>query len=77
MTLTGHMNNRRIIKPETAIGIAIICRLQRVTRKSRVGDLQLRRLLKRKVKTTAREVALISFKEALERNGKHEEWVDE
>lgn len=26
---------------------------------------------------TAREVALISFKEALERNGKHEEWVDE
>lgn len=77
MRLMGHVNNLRIIKPEIAIGIPIICRHHRVTRKSRVRDLQLWRLLKRKMKRTVREVALISFKEALERNGKHEEWVGE
>lgn len=68
------MNGLRIMKPEIAPGIAMIYRHHRVIRKSRVRDPQLWRLLKRKMKRTGREVALISFKEALERNGKHEEW---
>lgn len=65
------MDNLRIVKLEIVVGISIIYRYHfRVTRKSKVSDLQLWRLFKRvKLKKTVREVALISFKEALERNG--------
>lgn len=73
----GHVNNSRIIKLEIVFGISIISRHHfRVTRKGRVRDHQLWRF-KRKIRKTEREVALMSFREALERNGKHADWVGE
>lgn len=78
MRLTGCVNNLRLIKLKVVIGISIITRYHfRVTRKGKIGDFQLWRLFKRKVKRTVREVALISFKEELERNGKHADWMGE